>query len=55
MLFIEIPRRKTSDITLFVREIDPECFYIIDDVRTVSQGLLPFHQPTGWRAVLKKK
>ncbi|MGE0821843.1 MAG: DUF2179 domain-containing protein [Candidatus Binatia bacterium] len=55
MLFIEIPRWKTRDITLFVREIDPKCYYIIEDVRDVSHSSLLLHQPTGWRAILKKK
>jgi hypothetical protein len=55
MLFIEIPRKKTSDITLFTREIDPKCFYIIEDVREASLSAITLHQPTGWRAILKKK
>lgn len=55
MLFIEIPRKKTSDITLFAREIDPKCFYIIEDVREASLSAITLHQPTGWRAILKKK
>lgn len=55
MLFLEVPRRKTSDITLFIREIDPDCFYTIDDVQMVSRPALLLHRPTGWRAVMKKK
>ena len=55
MLFIEVPRRKTSDIALFSREVDPKCFYIIEDVREASIATLMLHQPTGWRAILKKK
>ena len=55
MIFIEIPRRKTSDITLFAREVDPKCYYIIDDVREASLSTIAFQQSTGWRAILKKK
>jgi uncharacterized protein YebE (UPF0316 family) len=55
MLFIEILRRKTPDIIEFVRQIDPTCFYIVDDVRMVSLGSITLHEPTGWRAILKKK
>ena len=55
MLFIEIPRKKTQDIVLFSRKTDPTCFYIIDDIRQASTATLGLHQPTGWRAVLKKK
>ena len=55
MLYIEIPRTKTHDITLFVREIDPKCFFTISDIRTASRSSgLPL-QPTGWRAIHKKK
>jgi uncharacterized protein YebE (UPF0316 family) len=55
MLFIHVPRRKTADITLFVQQVDPNCFYIIDDVRLGTSALTMLHQPTGWRAILKKK
>lgn len=55
MLFLEIPRKKTSDVTLFIREIDPDCCYTIDDVQMVSRPDLLLHRPTGWRAVMKKK
>lgn len=55
MLLIEIPRRKTRDIILFSREIDPKCFYIIDDVRQAVTAMMLLPQPTGWRAILKKK
>jgi uncharacterized protein YebE (UPF0316 family) len=55
MLFLEIPRRKTSDVTLFIREMDPNCLYTIDDVQMVSRPALLLHNPTGWRAVMKKK
>jgi uncharacterized protein YebE (UPF0316 family) len=55
MLFIEVPRRKTPDVALFIRHIDPNCFYTIDDVQMVSRPSLLLHRPTGWRAVMKKK
>lgn len=55
MLFIEAPRKKITDIALFVRQIDPSCAYIIDDVRTVSHTALRLHAPTGWRTILKRK
>lgn len=55
LLFIEIPRRKTSDVALFSREVDPKCFYTVEDVREASIATLMLHQATGWRAILKKK
>lgn len=55
MLFLEVPRRKTPDVTMYIRDIDPDCFYTIDDVQMVSRPALLLHRPTGWRAVMKKK
>lgn len=55
MLFIEIPRRKTADIIEFARQLDPKCFYVVDDVRMASLASITLHEPTGWRAILKKK
>lgn len=55
MLFIEIPRKKTQHIILFSRQIDPKCFYIVDDIRMAAPATAMLLQPTGWRAILKKK
>ena len=55
MLFIEIPRKKTRDITLFVRKIDAHAFYTIADVRDKPTPYMQLQPPTGWRAVMKKK
>lgn len=55
MLFIEIPRKKTRDITLFVRNIDRHAFYTIGDVRDRPLPYVHLQPPTGWRAITKKK
>lgn len=54
-LFISTPRRQVPHVTRRVRELDPECFYVIEDVRTASTAHPVPRQPTGWRAILKKK
>lgn len=54
MLFIEIPRRKTRDITCFVRELDPKSFYTVEDAKDrplPDPSLLPM----AWRDIRKKK
>ena len=38
-----------------VKRIDPDCFYILDDVRLSSGKRGRFHQPTGWRSLGKRK
>lgn len=55
MLFIEVPRKKTRDITLFVRNIDKHAFYTIADVRDKPLPYVHLQPPTGWRATSKKK
>lgn len=55
MLFIEIPRKKARDIVLFAEKIDPKCFCIVDDIRQTVPAVAMLHQPTGWRAIMKKK
>lgn len=55
MLFIEIPRRKTRDITVFVRNVDSHAFYTIGDVRDKPLPYVSLQPPTGWRAIMKKK
>ena len=36
MLFIETERRGSAVVLNRAREIDPACFYIVDDIRVVS-------------------
>ena len=55
MLLIETSRKKMRDIMLFSREIDPKCFYIVDDVRqAISATQLP-SQPRRWPIIFKRK
>lgn len=49
MLFVQIRRVRTSLVLSIVREVDPECFYTVDDIRiantvTIARPSLP---PTG--------
>jgi uncharacterized protein YebE (UPF0316 family) len=55
LLFIESHRKDTNHIAQLARQIDPECVYLINDVRTFSSPLRMTQQPTGWRSILKKK
>jgi len=52
--------RKVSNIRgklRFVKRIDPGAFYTVDQAENVSKMYRPLfaQQPTGWRAVFKKK
>ncbi len=39
-LFIEVKRRQAKKLAARARELDPNCFYIINDVRTASAGTI---------------
>jgi uncharacterized protein YebE (UPF0316 family) len=54
-LFISTARRQVSHVTRRARDLDPDCFYVIEDIRTSSTAQPLMRQPTGWRAILKKK
>jgi len=36
MLFIETERRTATEVVGMARELDPQCYYIVDDIRVVS-------------------
>lgn len=55
MLFLETSRKNCQQVVSSVLEVDPDCFYIIDDIRLSSGRRVRFHSPTGWRAIAKKK
>lgn len=55
ILFIELERRGVSEVINLARELDPDCFYIVDDVRVSSGKRLRLQNPTGWRAIMKRK
>ena len=55
LLFIELPRRKVPRLETWLEDLDPGCYYIVDDVRYAGVLRPTMQQTTGWRAILKKK
>ncbi len=55
MLFLETQRRNVAQIVQFITSEDPDCFYIIDNVKLSSGKRVRYYTPTGWRAIFKKK
>lgn len=53
-LYVHARRRLINRVLKVSREIDPECFYVVEDARLASTADQAI-QATGWRAVLKKK
>jgi uncharacterized protein YebE (UPF0316 family) len=56
-LFIQARRRGIARLVNLARQIDPECFYVVEDVRSASTAYAngSSREPTGWRAIIKKK
>ena len=38
VLFIHVSRRSVPALTMALRELDPDCYYVINDVRAASSG-----------------
>ncbi len=55
MIFLQAARRKMRPVIEHVIRADPECFYIVDDIRLSSGRKVRFNAPTGWRALFRKK
>ncbi len=55
MVFLQAARRKMRPVIEHVTRADPECFYIVDDIRLSSGRKVRFNPPTGWRALFRKK
>lgn len=55
LLFIEVKRKDVARLVRRAGELDPECFYLVDDIRSSARPALLPTSATGWRAVFKKK
>jgi len=55
LLFVPVERRRAMGAIALSRHVDPECQYVLDDVRLSSALGSRLHEPTGWRAVFKRK
>jgi len=55
LVYVTTPLRKLSEVIETARKVDPGIFYLVERAQVWSDNLLPTHNPTGWRAILKKK
>ena len=55
LLFIEVPRKEAMRVAQTARTLDPQCYFVVDDIRMTSAAMVRYHEPTGWRGVTKKK
>lgn len=55
MLMVITERKATEKLVAEVQTIDPQSFYILEDIRTVSAaGSRDAFEPSGWRSIIKK-
>ena len=55
-LHVVCRRRDLRALMNIVREVEPDAFYITEQIGSVSKVYRPIMQPaTGWRAIMKKK
>jgi uncharacterized protein YebE (UPF0316 family) len=55
LLFIECPRREAMEVAELAREIDPDCYFIVDDIRMTSAAWVRHTQTPRWKLILNKK
>jgi len=56
IIFSVVPRSQVKDAISLAREIDPDIFISLQDVRSVNAGFMPLRAPLfGWRRLAKKK
>ena len=54
-LFIEIERRQVRQVTAQARELDPECYYMVEDIRLASSAAVTFSKTTSHRVASHRK
>ncbi|HVP73213.1 MAG TPA: DUF5698 domain-containing protein [Phycisphaerales bacterium] len=55
LLFIEVPRKAAMHVAQIARGLDPQCYFVVDDIRMTSGAMVRHYVPTGWRAATQKK
>lgn len=54
-LFIQTKRRRAPELVRRAREIDPSCYYVIDDVRTAGTASFTSQSPNSWRGIVTRR
>jgi uncharacterized protein YebE (UPF0316 family) len=54
-LYIVCLRRDLKTILKLAHNVDPNAFYVTEQIGSVNKMYRPIFQPTGWRSVFKRK
>ena len=55
VLLVIVARRKAAELHRQIEEIDPQCFYTVEDVRLASSLLGRSHRGVGWSSMFAGK
>jgi uncharacterized protein YebE (UPF0316 family) len=56
IIFSIVPRKEVKKVITLARELDPDIFISIQDIRSINAGFIPLRAPLfGWRRIAKKK
>lgn len=55
ILFIHTPRKRVRELIRRARQIDPACFYTVDDVRVAGTAMLTAQSPGFWRGIMQRR
>lgn len=55
LLYLEMKRRHVPEVIAVAREVDPSCFYVVEDIRSSSVALGMDERRRGWRAAFQRK
>jgi uncharacterized protein YebE (UPF0316 family) len=55
LLYVQTARKSVPGLLRRAREIDPSCFYTVEDVRTASTAALSTQSPSQWWGIVKRR
>jgi uncharacterized protein YebE (UPF0316 family) len=55
LVYLLCPRRQLEGLLAVARDLDPDLFFVVERANQWGDSRTPAFQPTGWRAILKKK
>jgi len=55
VLYVQLPKRDPAPVVKIIRELDPDCFYVVEEVRASSTPFGTVVPRTGWLSNIKRK
>lgn len=55
IIYTIIPRKEMPRVVALIREVNPHAFFLVEEVRSVNEGIFPRQTSQGYWGILKKK